>query len=49
MQDFDAAIRLNPQQANAYNNRRLAYGALDEPKRAIEDYDEAIRLDSEYA
>ena len=42
-------IRLNPQNAKAYNNRGVSYHELSEYNRAIYDYDEAIRLDPEYA
>jgi tetratricopeptide (TPR) repeat protein len=38
------AIRLQPDDALAYNNRGVAYGELDQYQRAIEDYNEAIRL-----
>jgi len=41
---LDEAIRLNPQDADAYYNRGNAYGSLGQPERAIEDYAEAIRL-----
>jgi tetratricopeptide (TPR) repeat protein len=47
--DYDAAIKLNPKDFFAYNNRGNTLrdrGALD---RAIADYGEAIRLDPEYA
>ena len=40
----DAAIRLNPQNALAYNNRGLACVNLGDHQRGIEDYDSAIRL-----
>ncbi len=33
----------------AYYNRGVAYGNLGEYRRAIEDYDEALRLDPDYA
>jgi tetratricopeptide (TPR) repeat protein len=33
--------------ASAYNNRGMAYNNLGDPRRAIEDYNEAIRLDPE--
>ena len=39
----------NEQYAAAYNNRGIAYRNLGQEERAIEDYDEAIRLDPEYA
>ncbi len=46
---YDEAIRLNPQNAHAYNKRGETYGQLGKYKRAIEDYDEAIRLNPQLA
>jgi tetratricopeptide (TPR) repeat protein len=46
---LDEAIKLNPDLAEAYNNRGNAYSDLKEYQLAIEDYDEAIRLKSDYA
>jgi len=50
--NFDAAIafdteviRLNPKNANAYDNRGLAYFAQLNDDQAIADYNQAIRLD----
>ena len=48
IQDFDQAIRLNPQ-ADSYFNRGFAYRSLGQFERAIEEYDEAIRLNPQYA
>ena len=39
----------NPQYALAYVNRGAASRALGQPQRAIEDYDEAIRLGPQLA
>ena len=47
-QDFDQAIRLNPQ-ADAYYNRGVAYRNLGQYENAIEDFDEATSLDPQYA
>ena len=44
IQDYDEAIRLNPNYADAYYNRGLAYGAKGDQDRAIQDLNEAIRL-----
>ncbi len=47
--DFNEAIRLNPNDAEAYNNRgavRLQQGDIE---GAIADYNEAIRLNPSYA
>ena len=47
--DYNEAIRLNPKDSHAYNNRANAYQRKKEYDRAIADYNEAIRLDSKYA
>ena len=47
--EFDEAIRLSPQDAEAYYNRGLSYGNLGQHQRAIQDYDEAIRIDPRLA
>jgi tetratricopeptide (TPR) repeat protein len=43
--DYDAAIKLNPKFASAYNNRGAAFRKQDQLERAIADYELAIRLD----
>jgi tetratricopeptide (TPR) repeat protein len=48
IQDFDQAIRLNPQ-ADAYFNRGFAYRNLGQFERAIEEFDEALRLNPQHA
>ena len=40
---------LNPRHADAYNNRGIAYESLGQHQRAIQDYDEAIRLNPRVA
>ena len=45
---FNKAIELNPDLADAYNNRGAAKGALGDFEGAIEDFDTAIRLNPEY-
>ncbi|MEQ1707555.1 MAG: serine hydrolase [Terricaulis sp.] len=42
--DHDQAIRLNPQDANAFYNRGLTYHAQHDYARAVADFDQAIRL-----
>jgi lipoprotein NlpI len=42
--DYDAAIKINPDFAAAYNNRGNAYDDKGEHDRAIQDYDQAIRI-----
>ena len=46
---FDKAIRLRPDDADAYNNRGNAYVFLGRYEKAIADYDEAIRLQPDLA
>ena len=47
--DFDAYIRLDPDDASAYFKRAYAFDELGQHDRAIEDLDEAIRIDPTYA
>ena len=47
--DFDAAIRLNPNHAEAYYNRGLAKGQLGQYSAAILDYEIAIQLKPDFA
>ena len=49
IEDFDQAIRLNPNYAAAFNNRGSAYSAKGDLDGAIADYNEAIRLDPKIA
>ena len=42
---LNQAIRLDPKDALAYNNRGVAYADLGQYQRAIEDFNQAIRLD----
>lgn len=49
IKDYDEAVRLNPQDADAYNNRGFAYNNLGQFHLAIEDFDEAVRLNPEVA
>ena len=46
---YDEAIRLNPQYAEAYNNRGIAKHTKNDLEGAIQDYDEAIRLNPQEA
>ena len=45
--ELDAAIRLDPEMAEAYSGRGSSYFGLGEYDRAIADFEEAIRLDPE--
>lgn len=47
--EFNEAIELEPEMAEAYCNRGAAYIQLGNYERAIEDLDEAIRFDPQYA
>ena len=45
IEDYDQALRLDPDDTVAYSNRGRAYDNLGEYRRAIQDYDQALRLD----
>ena len=45
IQDYDQAIRLNPNLASAFSNRAKAYSAKSQFARELQDLDQAIRLD----
>ena len=49
IQHYDQAIDINPQLAEAYNNRGNAKHALGRHEEAIADYTNAIRLNPQYA
>ena len=49
IKDYDQAIILNPQYADAYNNRGIVKDDLGDFAAAIADYDEAIKLNPKYA
>ena len=44
IEDYTKAIELDPNPADAYNNRGVAYGKKDESDCAIKDYTKAIEL-----
>ncbi|HIA19543.1 MAG TPA: tetratricopeptide repeat protein, partial [Planctomycetaceae bacterium] len=46
---YNEAIRIDPDDADAYNNRGIAYINMGEVSRAIADYNEAIRINPDYA
>jgi len=48
IEDYNEAIRLKPNYANAYNNRGKAYFDNREDDQAIQDYNQAIRLKPDY-
>ena len=45
IEEYDKAIKLNPNDAIGYKTRGNSYLALAQYQRAIEDYDKAIELD----
>jgi tetratricopeptide (TPR) repeat protein/S1-C subfamily serine protease len=47
--DYDMAIQINPQYADAYYNRGSSKSTLGDKKGAIADYDMAIRINPQYA
>jgi tetratricopeptide (TPR) repeat protein len=49
LEEFNEAIKLNPDNADAYYNRGVTYRKLGQHERAIEDYNEAIRLRPQFA
>jgi tetratricopeptide (TPR) repeat protein len=49
IEDYDQAIRLNPNYAFAFHGRGLAYAFKGQYDRAIEDYDQAIRIIPNFA
>jgi len=49
IQDYDAALRLDPNHIQAYSNRGNRYADLGQHERAIQDYDDALRLDPNFA
>jgi tetratricopeptide (TPR) repeat protein len=48
-EDFDRAIQLKHDYADAYYNRGNTYRNLQQYQRAIEDYDRAIQIRHDYA
>jgi tetratricopeptide (TPR) repeat protein len=49
MRDYDEAIRLDPENAHAFNNRGIIRLELGDPGRAIADFDRAIGEEPSYA
>ena len=49
IQDFDEAIRLNPQDAHAYYSRGRAYVRLGQYEQGIQDYNDSIPLNPQDA
>src|SRR6267378_2355421 len=49
IQDFDSAIKRNPNDAAAFYSRGSTYFAKGQTERAIQDFDSAIKLKPNYA
>ena len=49
IRDYEAALAVNPSDAEVYYNRGLAYRNKGDYDQAVRDYGEAIRLDPEFA
>ena len=47
--DFDQALRLTPNDADAFDSRGSAYAHKGDYERAMQDYDQAIRLNASLA
>jgi tetratricopeptide (TPR) repeat protein len=47
--DYDEALKLNPANTSALNNRAVLYSAKGEYDRAIQDLDQAIKLKPDYS
>src|SRR5712691_4414116 len=45
IQDYDQAIKLNPNEATAFYRRGIAHGMRGKTDRAIQDFSQAIKLD----
>jgi tetratricopeptide (TPR) repeat protein len=49
IEDFNQAIRLNPNSASVYDIRGIVYLNLGDLDRAMSDFNQAIRIDPDYA
>ncbi len=49
IEDYNKAIELDPDFAEAYYLRGVAYYVFDDPEQAIEDFTKAIELDPNFA
>jgi tetratricopeptide (TPR) repeat protein len=45
IQDFDEAIKLDPNSVQGFYNRAIAYFRIHQTDRAVRDFDQAIKLD----
>ncbi len=46
IQDYEAAIRLDPDFALAFNKSGIAFASLGQHQRFLQDYNDAVRLES---
>ena len=49
IQDYNQALKIDPQYALSFNNRGNAYNSKGQHDRAIQDYDQAIKINPQYA
>ena len=49
IEDYNESIRLDPENAQAYNNRGVVFSAHGRHQEAINDFDQAIRIDDQFA
>ena len=47
--DYTSAIKINPDDADAYVNRGAAYHNLGKHQEAIDDFNTAIKINPDYA
>jgi tetratricopeptide (TPR) repeat protein len=45
IEDYTAALRLDPKDAAAYNNRGIAYAMKEDYRRARADWEKALEID----
>ena len=48
IQDYNKAIQLNPNYAEAYNNRGWAYYCLKQYGKALKDFEKALELNPNF-
>lgn len=48
VQDYDQALRINPNQVEAFDSRGLAYAHKGGVDHAIQDYNQALRINPNY-
>lgn len=49
LEDYNKAIEMNPNSAEAYSKRGIVYGRLKEYEKAMEDYNKAIELEPNFS